>query len=236
MKCRFLLNPVRYVKLPMRSWWRHQMKTFSAVLAICAGFHRSPVNSPHKGQWHGALMFALICAWINDWVNNREAGDLRRHRCHYDVIVMSNVAVDGTLSSANWSTLCSLFRSVLDIYTRPLQWRHNKRSGVSNHWRLDCLLNSLFKHISKKTSKFRVLAFVRGIHRSPMDSPHKGQYRGKWLYLMTSSCNIHVMKGACGKSHQMRGFFQPGESRLQFHHGKLEPSTQNYSLTSHASP
>ena len=48
-----------------------------------------PVNSPHKGQWRGALMFALICAWINDWVNNREAGDLIRYRAHYDVIVMS---------------------------------------------------------------------------------------------------------------------------------------------------
>ena len=45
---------------------------------------------PHKGQWGGALMFSLIWAWINDWVNNREAGDLRHHRAHYDVIVMNN--------------------------------------------------------------------------------------------------------------------------------------------------
>ena len=50
--------------------------------------HWSPMNSPHKGQWRGALMFSLIWAWINGWVNNREAGDLRRHRAHYDVIVM----------------------------------------------------------------------------------------------------------------------------------------------------
>ena len=71
------------------AWWRHQMETFSALLAICAGIHRSPVNSLHKGQWHGAFMFSLICAWINLWVNNREAGDLRRYRAHYDVIVMS---------------------------------------------------------------------------------------------------------------------------------------------------
>ena len=42
----------------------------------------------HKGQWRGALMFSLICAWINGYVNNREAGDLRRHRAHYDVTVM----------------------------------------------------------------------------------------------------------------------------------------------------
>ena len=58
------------------------METFSALLALCAG------NSPRKGQWRGALMFSFIYAWINDWVNNREAGDLRRQDGHYDVIVM----------------------------------------------------------------------------------------------------------------------------------------------------
>ena len=70
------------------TWWRHQMETFSALLAICAGNHRSTVNSPHKGQWRGALMFYFIWASISGWVNNREAGDLRRHRAHCDVIVM----------------------------------------------------------------------------------------------------------------------------------------------------
>ena len=49
---------------------------------------RSPVNSPHKGQWRGAFMFTLICARINGWVNNCETGDLRRYRANYDVIVM----------------------------------------------------------------------------------------------------------------------------------------------------
>ena len=51
-------------------------------------FHRSPVNSPHRGRWRGALMFSLICVWINGWVNNREASDLRRYRAHYDVTVV----------------------------------------------------------------------------------------------------------------------------------------------------
>ena len=55
------------------AWWHHLMETFSALLALCAGNHRSPVNSPCKGQWRGALIFSLICAWINGWVNNREA-------------------------------------------------------------------------------------------------------------------------------------------------------------------
>ena len=73
--------------------WRHQMETFSALLALCAGNSPVPVNSPHKGQWRGALMFSLICAWINDWVNNREAGDLRRHRSHYDVNVITGVTL-----------------------------------------------------------------------------------------------------------------------------------------------
>ena len=70
------------------SWWRHQMETISSLLALCAGNSPVLVNSLHKGQWHGALMFSLICVWINDWVNRYGAGDLRRHRCHYDVIVM----------------------------------------------------------------------------------------------------------------------------------------------------
>ena len=50
------------------------------------GIHRSPVDSLHKDQWRGALMLSLICAWTNDWVNNGDTGDLRRHRAHYDVI------------------------------------------------------------------------------------------------------------------------------------------------------
>ena len=52
------------------------------------GIHRSPVTSPHNGQWRRALMFSLIYAWINDWVNNGEAGDLGRYRTHYVVTLM----------------------------------------------------------------------------------------------------------------------------------------------------
>ena len=44
------------------------METFSALLALCAGIHRSPVNSHLKGQWLGALLFSLIYTWINAWV------------------------------------------------------------------------------------------------------------------------------------------------------------------------
>ena len=54
---------------------------------LCGEIHRSPVNPSHDGQWRGDLIFFLICAWINSWVNNHEAGVLMRHRARYDVIV-----------------------------------------------------------------------------------------------------------------------------------------------------
>ena len=63
---------------------------FSRYWPFVRGIHRSPVNSPHKGQWRGALM----CGWTNGWVNNGEAGDLRRHRAHYDVTVMEAEMID----------------------------------------------------------------------------------------------------------------------------------------------
>ena len=65
--------------------WKH----FPRNWPFLRGIHRSPVNSTHKGQWRGALMFSSICARINGWANNGEAGDLRRYRVHCDVIVMT---------------------------------------------------------------------------------------------------------------------------------------------------
>ena len=86
--------------------WKHFPRNWPFV----RGIHRSPVNSPHKGQWRGALMFSLICFWINIWVNNREVGDFRRHRAHYDatamlcfVVVISSVGVNS----------CDLFTHIL---------------------------------------------------------------------------------------------------------------------------
>ena len=63
-------------------------KHFPRYWPFVRRIHRSTVNSPHKGQWRGALIFSFICVWINGWVNYREAGDLRLYRVHCDVIVM----------------------------------------------------------------------------------------------------------------------------------------------------
>ena len=80
--------------------WCHQMETLSALQTLCAG--NSPVTGefPAQRQWRGALMFSLICAWINGWVNKPEAGELRRHRAPYDVTVM--VVYNGRKWQGHW--------------------------------------------------------------------------------------------------------------------------------------
>ena len=79
-------------------WWLYGFPAitinFPRYWPFVRGIYRSPVNSPHKGQWRGALMFSFICVWISSWVNNREAGDLRRYHAHYDVIAMEYIEKD----------------------------------------------------------------------------------------------------------------------------------------------
>ena len=87
-------------------------KYFPRHWPFVRGIHRWPVNSPHKGLWRRALMFSLICAWIRGWVNNREAGDLRRHRAHCDVTVMRVLAlIHGAPGLQQW---CKHYRIILD--------------------------------------------------------------------------------------------------------------------------
>ena len=85
--------------------WKH----FPRYWPFVRGTHRWPVNPPHKGQWRGALVFSLICAWINGWVNYGNVGDLRRHRIHYDVTLMHWNSVETMYTSipsmANWPAI-----------------------------------------------------------------------------------------------------------------------------------
>ena len=107
-------NPVLSHYTTRRHWHCHddvvKWKHFPRYWPFVRGIHRSPVNSSHKGQWRGALIFSLICVWINGWVNNREAGDLRRYRAHYDVSVMVTPPLSVVLHVArsNW---CNVERS-----------------------------------------------------------------------------------------------------------------------------
>ena len=102
-----------------KTWWCHQMETFSKLLAFCVG--NSPVNSLHKGQRCGALMFFFICAWTHSWANNGDDGDLRCH-CAHDVIVMT--------SQKTMRTYCQLDPSELISYSKYQAYL--QRSALEN--------------------------------------------------------------------------------------------------------
>ena len=91
---RHISAPVRHVLAPA-GHFSHMMTSsngniFRVTGPFVRGIHRLLVNSPHKGQWRGGLMFSLT--WINGWANNSGAGDLRHHRAHCDVTVMLKFA------------------------------------------------------------------------------------------------------------------------------------------------
>ena len=111
---------------------------------FCITGHFCGEFTGHKDQWRGALMFSLICVWINGWENNHEAGDLRCHCAHYDVIVMGGKHVVRTTNP-------------IDI-TVTLQWA----PWLLKSQHLDYLLNHLFRITSKKTSKLHVTGLCEG--------------------------------------------------------------------------
>ena len=81
-------------------------KNFPRYWPFVRGIHRSPVNSPHRGQWGGALIFSFIYVWINGWVNTGETGDLRRHPAHYDITVMVKLQSSVIWMRPNLSWYC----------------------------------------------------------------------------------------------------------------------------------
>ena len=144
----------QYIPLPVSCpWWRHQMETFSALLALCTGNSPALVNSSHKGQWCGALMFSLICAWISGWANNLEAGDLRRHRGHYDVTVMSH---------NNKDCIIPLTDCIAQNISLPVScpwWRHQMETFSA------------------------LLVICTGNSPVPVNSPHKASDAELWCFL-----------------------------------------------------
>ena len=86
--CITSLTIIRVIQIYKHHVGVSKWKQFPRYWPFVRGIRRSPVNSPHTGQWRGALMFSLICAWMGEWVNNREAGDLRLNCAHHDVTIM----------------------------------------------------------------------------------------------------------------------------------------------------
>ena len=107
------------------------------------GIHQSLANSPQKGQWCRALLFSVIRTWINGWVNNREAGDLRRHCAHYHTMHL----------------LWEKFQWILPLYMKPIsfQSRASVVCSVTAAIFIDlCLkkLNVYSQHIGQKTNEY----------------------------------------------------------------------------------
>ena len=98
--------------------WKH----FPRYWPFVRGIHRSAVNSLHKGQWRAALMLSLICAWISGWVNNHVAGDLRRHRAHFDVTNANSIWITSKISSAQPASSWIFLIDVNDQFESTFQY------------------------------------------------------------------------------------------------------------------
>ena len=181
--CWVVTLPVdRYIYV-LDAWWR---KHFSRCWPFVRGIHRSLVNSPRKGQWRGALMFSLICAWTNGWVNHRRlfetpSQSLWRHcndESFCDCLIVIE-AVDALLpngrqaindkdgDSAATSSTSLVYPSNNEIRFPQYQCSNPEEYDDVTKCHQQC-----HQHFP------RYWPFVLGIQRSPVNSSHKGQRRG----------------------------------------------------------
>ena len=121
--CSFVLNITSVIttisltfRFPWYLWVSHDIMTssnendFPRYWPFVRGIHWFPVNSSHKGQWRGSLTFSFRCVWTNGWVSNRNAGDLRRHRTHYDVTSMElRACTDLVYRKRRWQILLHMY-------------------------------------------------------------------------------------------------------------------------------
>ena len=110
--------------------WKH----FPRYSPFVREIHRSPVNSHHKGQWCRALMSSLTCDWINNWVNNREGGSLRRHHAHYDVIVMTERVMK------SWPYVLDISKIHPTIHWAPIHQYNLHHASMRNVLSADCVI------------------------------------------------------------------------------------------------
>ena len=157
------------------------------------------MESPHKGHWRGALIFPFICGWINGWANNRDAGDLRRHCAQYDITVM-RMAYDICISVASKQhidtpTTCEIMWQIhrkQKFFVTPLLANILcvviQRVQTHNDHYNDVIMGAMASQITSLTIFYSTVysgayqrklqssaspAFVRGIHRRLVSSPHK---------------------------------------------------------------
>ena len=89
---------------------------FHVTGSLCGEF------TDHQGQWRRALLFSSICAWTNNWINNRGVGDLRRHRAHHDVTAMLPDIISD--NGFHWIVTETLWQ---------LKWQAHSRNSMTMH-------------------------------------------------------------------------------------------------------
>ena len=129
---------------------------------LCGEFTGPRWIPPTKASDAELSCFLWSVPWINSWVNNREAGDLRRHCAHYGVVVI------------RWVLSSYVIRRISYERLRTLEWRHNWHDGVSQITRLTIVYSIVYSGVDEtKHQRSGSLAFVRGIHRWPVNTLHK---------------------------------------------------------------
>ena len=173
------------------------METFPRYWPFVKGIHRSPVNSPHKGQGREALMFSLISAWINSWVNNREAGDLRRHRTHYGVTVMIT------------ASRCNILMMCVSMWYTPAGTRRNDNVITSKRRRrrrFDVMKTLSLRHYPLGL----YLSLNRIDHSRSNVSLFYQTGHDKWLHVRVSFWNTNTDCNGCWTG----GCGVPNETKL----------------------
>ena len=189
--------------------WKH----FLCYSPFVWGIHQSLVNSRHKGQWRRALMFSLIYAWINGWVNNLEAGDLRCHHTFYSVTVMF----------CHWLRryyIHSPDSTEIGAVKKLSFWRHP----------LVPSLKLQFVHANNKEN-FKALhnwLIVRGIHSSLLDSLLKRPIMWKtFLCHDTINCTVwaYLRQRIVSSLAQVIAYHLETDNNLQWHNFQNSPKS-----------
>ena len=145
-------------------------RSISALLALCAG--NSPVIGEFPARRPVTRSFEVFSS--NGWINYREVGDLRRHRAHYDVIVTPICGTNASLSFFKEPSAVKILSEIKygkstlhcsDVTISAMA------SQITNIWAV-CSVVCPGAH-QREYQSSASLTFVRGIHRRPVDYPHK---------------------------------------------------------------
>ena len=164
-------------------------KKFPRYWPFVREIHRSPVNSPHKGQWRGALMFCLIYAWTNSSANNGDTGELKSHRVHYDVILMyTNVDKIIPFPRHIWQPVhCNVSRHPTKWDYRTSLWCDNvKIRSLGFRGKCQChIISTIISFVTSQT----------GINQ---------RMAGSWRWHKSSTCHaIVIQHSKCFDIHEI---------------------------------